>query len=222
MARREGNPAMNRRPLLALAGGLFLFSGLAQAQTTAPAGQRLRLRGRIDSVSADRIELTLRDGSKASVALAADLRVNEMTPLKLSDIQEGSYIGTAAVAQPDGVLRAIEVTVFPPAARGVAEGHFPWDLHDNSTMTNGTVGSMTNGTVGRVGAGEDMVMTVRYKDGEQRVLVPEEAPVVTFGPGTRALLVPGGQVVVNATRAADGSLTAAAVTIGKDGLVPPN
>jgi hypothetical protein len=211
---------MNRRSILALAGGLSLSAGLAHAQ--APAGQRVRLRGQVDSVSADRLEMTLRDGGKASIALPADLRVNEMTPMKLSDIQDGSYIGSAAIRQPDGVLRAMQVTIFPPSARGVAEGHFPWDLGENSTMTNGTVGSMTNGTVGAVGKGEDVVLTVRYKDGEQRILVPEDAPVVTFGPGTRDMLKPGAQVILNGTRAADGALTAMAVTVGKDGLVPPN
>jgi hypothetical protein len=211
---------MNRRTLFALTGGLVLSSGLAMAQ--APAGQRLRLRGQIDSVSADRLEMTLRDGSKASISLPADLRVSEMTAMKLADVQEGSYIGSAAMKGPDGVLRAKQVTIFPPSARGVAEGHFPWDLGEGSTMTNGTVGSMTNGTVGRVGTGEDVVLTVRYKDGEQRILVPEDAPVVTFGPGTRDMLKPGAQVLLNGIRAADGSITAASVTVGKDGLVPPN
>jgi hypothetical protein len=211
---------MNRRIFLALAGGLSLPVGLARAQ--APAAQRVRLRGRIDSLSADRVEMTLRDGAKASAVLPAELRVSEMTPMKLSDIRQDSYIGSAAVKQPDGLLRAVQVTIFPPSARSPAGGHFPWDLGENSTMTNGTVGSVTTGTVDRVGTGEDVVLTVRYKDGEQRILVPEDAPIVTFAPGTRDLLKPGAQVILNGTRAPDGSVTATAITVGKDGLVPPN
>jgi hypothetical protein len=144
-----------------------------------------------------------------------------MMPAKLSDIQADSYVGSAAIPQPDGTLRALQVTIFPPAARGAGEGHRPWDL-SGSTMTNGTVASMTTGTVGNVGAGQDTVLTVRYAGGEQRILVPEDVPIVTFAPGERAMLVPGAQVIVSGSRAADGAVTAASVTVGKDGMVPPN
>lgn len=211
---------MKRRMLLALAGGLSLQAGLARAQ--APAAQRVRLRGRIDSISADRMEMTLRDGGKASATLPANLRVTEMLPVKLSDIREDSYIGVAAMSQPDGVLRAMQVVVFPAASRGVGEGHYPWVMGEGSTMTNGTVGSMTNGTVGRVGSGEDVVLTVRYKDGEQRILVPEDASILTFTPASRDMLAPGSEIILNGTRAADGSIAAASINVGKEGVLPPN
>ncbi|MBO1078941.1 hypothetical protein [Roseomonas haemaphysalidis] len=216
---------MNRRSLLAVASALALLPALASAQapaTPAPNDRPVRLRGVIDSVSADSMAMTTRTGEKVTVGLPANLRVNQMLAAKLSDITADSYIGSAAVAQPDGTLRALQVTIFPPAARGTAAGHFPWDLGPESTMTNGTVATMTNGTVGNVGKGEDVVLTVKYPDGEKRILVPEDAPVVTFVPGDRALLVAGGQVVVNGRRAEAGTITAASVLIGKDGLVPPN
>jgi hypothetical protein len=211
---------MKRRMLLALAGGLSLQAGLARAQ--APAAQRVRLRGRVDSISADRLEMTLRDGGKASATLSPTLRVTEMTPVKLSDIREDSYVGVAAMSQPDGVLRAMQVVVFPAASRGVGEGHYPWVMGEGSTMTNGTVGSMTAGTVGRVGKGEDLVLTVRYKDGEQRILVPEDAFILTFTPASRDMLAPGSEIILNGSRAADGGITAASINVGKDGVLPPN
>lgn len=211
---------MKRRMLLALAGGLSLPAGLARAQ--APAAQRVRLRGRIDSISAERMEMTLSDGGKASATLPANLRVTELMPVKLSDIREDSYIGVAAMRQPDGLLRAMQVMVFPAASRGVGEGHYPWVMGEGSTMTNGTVGSMTTGTVNRVGKGEDLVLTVRYKDGEQRILVPEDAAILTFTPASRDRLVPGTEIILNGTRAADGSIAAASVNVGKDGVLPPN
>jgi hypothetical protein len=211
---------MKRRMLLALAGGLSLQAGLARAQ--APAAQRVRLRGRVDSISADRLEMTLRDGGKASATLSPTLRVTEMTPVKLSDIREDSYVGVAAMSQPDGVLRAMQVVVFPAASRGVGEGHYPWVMGEGSTMTNGTVGSMTAGTVGRVGRGEDLVLTVRYKDGEQRILVPEDAFILTFTPASRDMLAPGSEIILNGSRAADGGITAASINVGKDGVLPPN
>lgn len=211
---------MKRRMLLALIGRLSLPAGLARAQ--APAAQRVRLRGRIDSIAADKLDMTLRDGSKASATLSPTLRVTEMTPMKLSDIREDSYVGVAAMSQPDGVLRAMQVVVFPAASRGVGEGHYPWVMGEGSTMTNGTVGSMTAGTVRRVGKGEDLVLTVRYKGGEQRILVPEDAAILTFVPASRDMLVPGSEIVLNGSRAAGGGITAASINVGKDGVLPPN
>jgi hypothetical protein len=216
---------MNRRALMVLAGALLLVPPLAFAQAPAnpaPNDRPLRLRGVIDTVEAGSLTMTTRSGDKLAVTLPANLRVNQMLPAKLADITADSYVGSAAVAQPDGTLRALQVTIFPPAARGTAAGHFPWDLGAESSMTNGTVATMTNGTVGAVGKGEDMVLTVKYPDGEKRILVPEDAPVVTFIPRDRALLVPGGQIILNGRRAETGEITAASVLIGKDGLVPPN
>jgi hypothetical protein len=220
-----GETAMQRRLMLALSACLVLPVGIATAQSPAPspsAAQPARLRGVVNSVSATTLEMTLRDGAKATATLPENLRVSEMRSAKLSDIQAESYVGSAAVPQPDGTLRALQVTIFPPAARGAGEGHRPWDLVGNSTMTNGTVGSMTTGTVGSVGGGQDVVLTVRYAGGEQRILVPEDVPVVTFGPGERAMVVPGAQIILSGSRAADGSVTATSITVGKDGLVPPN
>lgn len=200
---------MNRRMLLALAVGLSL-SGGAFAQS---AGTPARLRGKIDAVTGDSIQLTLRNGTKASAVLPDKLRVTWITVAKPSDIAVGSYIGTAAIPQPDGTLKALEIQVFPPAQRGVGEGSRPFDLTPDSTMTNGTIGTMV-GSAGRT-------ITITYKGGEKKVYVPDDVPFVSYAPADRSALTPGANVIVNGTRAADGTVTAVSVSVGQNGLVPP-
>ncbi len=195
---------------------LFLASALsccigavALAQTPATT----RIRGIIDSVSGNSMQITSRDGEKLSLALSGQLGVTEIVPAKITDIKSGTYIGTAAVPQSDGTLKALEVQVFPESMRGVGEGDHPWDLQPHSTMTNGTAGDVV-GTQGRT-------LTVNYKGGEKKLVVPEKAPIITYQPGTRAMLTPGAHVIITATKAADGSLTATRIGVGKDRLTPP-
>ena len=116
--------------------------------------------------------------------------------------------------QPDASQRAIEVLVFPESGRGSGEGHYPWDLRPGSMMTNATVAEI-------IDIGKDRRMTLRYKDGEKVVIVPHDVPIVTFEPGDRAMLKPGAHFILGATPRPDGSLTAARISVGKDGLVPP-
>jgi hypothetical protein len=195
--------------ILTLAVGLSL-SGAAFAQT---GGTPARLRGKIDAVTGDTIQLTLRNGTKASAALPSNTRVTWLTVAQPDQIQQGSYVGTAAVPQADGTLKALEVQVFPPSMRGVGEGTRDWDLGAGSSMTNGTVGSLLTSN-GRT-------ITINYKGGEKKVVVPNDVPIVTYEPTDRAALTPGANVIINGTRAANGTFTAASVGVGKDGLVPP-
>ena len=134
-------------------------------------------------------------------------------PIKLEDIKPGSFIGSAAMPQADGTQRALEVHVFPESMRGTGEGHRPFDLQPQSTMTNGTVGDLV-GSKGRT-------LTVKYKGGEKTVIVPDDVPIVSIEPGTRALLTPGAHVIVFASKGADGSMTAISVNVGENGLTPP-
>ncbi len=198
-----------RRLFLALAIGVS-FAGQAGAQS---AGSPARLRGKIDAISGDTLQLTLRNGTKASAMLPADVRVTWITVAKPTDIAKGSYIGTAAIPQPDGTLRALEIQVFPPSMRGIGEGSRPFDLTPSSTMTNGTIGSMVSAN-GRT-------VTITYKGGEKKVFVPDDVPFVSYAPADRSALTPGANVIVSGTRAADGSVTAASVSVGQNGLVPP-
>jgi hypothetical protein len=203
---------MDRRTVFALATGLMIAGGVTAAEAQ-PASTAARLRGTIDSITGNTIELTLRNNTKTTAELPPNLRVTWLTEAQPSDIQKGSYIGTAAVPQPDGSLRALEVQVFPPAMRGVGQGTHPWDTGAGSSMTNGTVGSLVNAN-GRT-------ITITYDGGEKKVFVPNDVPIVTYAPADRSVLAPGQHVIINGTRAADGNVTASSISVGKDGLVPP-
>jgi uncharacterized protein Veg len=200
---------MNRRMILALVAGLTL-SGAAFAQS---GGTPARLRGKIDAVTGDTIQLTLRNGTKASAKLPENVRLTWLTEARLDQIQQGSYIGTAAVPQPDGTLKARELQIFPPSMRGVGEGSRDWDFGAGSSMTNGTVGSLV--------VANGRTITITYKGGEKKVVVPNDVPIVTYEPADRTALTTGANVIINGTRATDGTVTAASVSVGKDGLVPP-
>ena len=193
--------------------------GLALAQNTAPT----IIRGTVAVVNANTLDITARDGSKVEVTLSPNVTVTEIVATQLSAVKPGSYIGTAAVKEPNGQYRAMELQVFPESMRGVGLGTRPWNLAKGSSMTNGTVGAMTqtNGTVGSVGAGGATTLTVNDGTGTKTVLVPETVPVVTYQPGTIAELTPGVHVILFAQKDADGSLTTSRVQLGKDGLTPP-
>ena len=196
-----------KTPIALAAIGFLLTASAASAQ--APP----RTRGTITAVSGDRIEIKTRQGATLTVTLAADLKVLGATHARLSDIKPNSFIGTATAPQPDGTLRALEVTVFPESLRGTGEGHYDWDLGPSSTMTNGAVGALV-GSTGRT-------MTVTYKGGEKQIVVPADIPVVDLEPGTRALLTPGARVVVLGPKGADGAVAGKLVIAGENGVVPP-
>lgn len=172
-----------------------------------------RLRGTIESFDNTTLVVKERSGEVLRLALADTFAVNEVVPTELAAIQAGSYIGTAAMPQADGTLQALEVLVFPEQARGTGEGHYPWDLQPGSTMTNATVADV-------VGQAKGRTLTLRYKDGEKKVLVPEGVPVVTVKPADRTLLVPGAKVLVTA-QLRDGKPVALRVIAGRNGFAPP-
>ena len=180
------------------------------AQTATP---NLRLRGTIEKVDATSIVLKERDGRIMTLAFAETLSVSEALPIDPASIQSGTFVGTAAVANPDGSLSALEVLVFPEAMRGTGEGHSNWDLQPGATMTNATVAAVAPGTTGRR-------MTLRYKDGEKTIVVPDGVPVVTLKPADRSLLMTGARVLVTAQNR-EGKLVALRVTAGRDGFTPP-
>lgn len=202
----------------ALLGASVLFA-IAAVSTTASAqnSDTVRIRGTLVRVDASTLVVQDRGGEVVSLARPADLAVSEVYPIKLSAIKRGSFIGTAAMPQPDGTQKAIEVVVFPEAARGTGEGHRPWDLLPQSTMTNATVADLAAAPKS-VRGGQQLHLT--YKGGEQTVVVPPDVPVVTFRPGTDALLVPGARVLVNAQEK-NGTPTALRVTAGRNGFAPP-
>lgn len=213
---------MNKRMFLTLAIGATLAGRLAMGSAfAATGGKPVHLRGTIDGFSGNTLRLTLRDGTKTSAVLNAQSHVSWILPAKASDIEKGSYIGTAAMPQKDGTLRALEIQVFPPSMRGVGEGFHPFDVAPHSTMTNGTIGAMTNGTVDSIISAKGRTLVVTYKGGKKTVFVPDGVPFITYAPADRSALTPGAHVIVLGLRAADGTVTARNVGVGKDGLVPP-
>ena len=209
--------ALSRRhATLAFCLAVGLGAGLiaeAMAQTASPT---LRLRGNIVSVTPTSLVVKDRSGEVVDLLVADKLVVSEVYPIKLEDIKPGSYIGTAAMPQADGTQRAIAVSVFPEAARGTGEGHRPFDLLPQSTMTNATVDDV--GTISNSAAGRSLKLT--YKDGEKTVIVPADAPVVTSRPGDRNLLVPGASVSLFA-QAIDGKPTVLRINVGMNGFALP-
>ena len=191
--------------------------GQSTETMAAPTQPPVRIRGTV--VFSDQKIIIVKDRSGEVVRLvrAAQMPISEVYPIKLDDIKKGSFIGTAAVPQADGSQKALEVLVFPEAARGTGEGHFPWDLQPASTMTNATVADMAAAPTSARGTQQ---LHLTYKGGEKTVIVPRGTPVVTFRPGTDALLVAGAKVLVNA-QDKNGTPTAVRVLAGRNGFTPP-
>ena len=202
---------MNQRIVLA---GLLsaLLAASVVAQTAAPATQRIR--GDVTALDGLNLQVKSRSGERLTVRLAESYTVNAVVKIGIERVVPGSYVGIASMPQPDGTQRALEVLLLPEARRGSGEGHYAWDLQPGSMMTNATVADV-------VAVEKDRRMTLKYKDGEKIVFVAPDAPIVTFEPGERAMLQPGAHIIVTATKQPDGTLTAAGVGVGKDGLVPP-
>lgn len=203
------------RALLATA--ICLSAAILPLAASAQNAETVRIRGTLVRVDASTLVVQDRGGEVVSLARPADMAVSEVYRIKLSDIKRGSFIGTAAMPQADGTQKALEVVVFPEAARGTGEGHRPWDLLPQSTMTNATVADLAAAPKS-VRGGQQLRLT--YKGGEKTVIVPPDVPVVTFRPGTEALLVPGAKVLVNAQEK-NGTPTALRVTAGRNGFAPP-
>ncbi len=194
-----------------------LFGLLSAASAQAPKGKPLTVRGRIAAVEKGALQVTTSAGG-VLVKFADDVRVGAVEAAKLSDIKDGSYVGATAVKQSDGTLKALEVHIFPESARGTGEGHRPWDLQPGSTMTNANVEKIESATVDK---SRGQFLTLKYKDGEQKIFVPSDAPIVKNVAGERALLKPGAGVYVAAVRGDDGTVAATRITVGLNGIMPP-
>jgi hypothetical protein len=181
------------------------------AQTPPPPA---RVRGTVESLDNNVMTVKAPDGKTVSVKLADNYTVVGVSRAKIADIGAGKYIGTTTLGERNGGLVALEVHIFPEAMRGAGEGHYAWDLKPDSKMTNGNVGDVKS-------VGKDHMLTVQYKGGEQKVLVPDNAKVVVFEPAERSELKKGSHIFCVAQRQPDGSLTAARVNVGVKGTTPP-
>jgi hypothetical protein len=194
---------------------LFLLAVFAAAPAFGQ-DSTTRIRGTIVSIQGNVLTVAA-SGENRRITLGDGFRVVSVVKSDFSKIVPGVFVGSAATTEPDGTLMAQEVHIFPESMRGTGEGSRPYDLGEHSSMTNGTVDT-TAEQVERVG---EHTLTIKYKDGQKKIVVSADTPVVEFEPADAKALVPGAHVYVIAQRAADGSLTALRVNVGKNGLVPP-
>jgi Domain of unknown function (DUF5666) len=196
---------------MSMVGGLLLV--LAASATWAE--DTVRVRGTIERVEGKTLVVRSRDGGEVKVVPADNAPVVGIVKASLSDIKPGSFVGVTGMPQADGSQKAVEVHIFPEAMRGTGEGHRQWDLQPQSTMTNANVEQTVAGVDGRT-------LTLKYKDGEKKIVVPPDVPVVSYVPGDKSELKPGVKIfVAAATQASDGTLQAPRVNFGRDGLTPP-
>jgi hypothetical protein len=175
----------------------------------ASAQETMRIRGTIESVDGATYVVKNRDGAELKLTVTDPQLYVAIVKSTMADIKPGQFVGATGMTQPDGSQKAIEVHIFPESMRGTGEGHYDWDLRPNTKMTNANVEQTVGGVDGPV-------LTVKYKDGEKKVLV------VTYVIGDKADLKPGTKIFVGAAKkSADGTWQTPRVTYGKDGLTPP-
>jgi hypothetical protein len=173
-----------------------------------------RVRGTIESVDGDVLSVKSRNGEHVKLRMTGDMRVVGIVKISLADVKPGSFIGTTTVPGPDGSQNAVEVHVFPEDMRGTGEGSRPYDLRPNSTMTNATVAQTVAGNDGHT-------LMVKYKDGEKKVVVSPETPVVTYVPADKSDLKADAKIIAFVKQLPDGSFETNRVSVGRDGLTPP-
>ena len=188
--------------------------GSAVAQTPPPS----RVRGTITALDGNVLSVKSREGQDLKIELAPNATFAYMKKVDLADIKPGTPLGTTAVKDKDGKLVARELHLFNPDKPIPNEGHRAWDTEQNSTMTNGSVTSMANAKVAATNGRE---LTLKYKDGEQHVLIPAGIPIVMAVEGDRSLVKPGETAFIAVNAGADGKLTAMRVQVSKDGVKPP-
>jgi hypothetical protein len=185
----------------------FTLSAFAQEQA-------VRVRGTIERAEGDHYIVKARNGGEVKVKLADNAMVVALVKASLADVKQGSYVGVSGMPQADGSQKALEIHIFPEAMRGTGDGHRPWDLQPSSTMTNGAVEQTAASSDGQV-------LTLKYKDGEKKVLVPADCPIVSYLPGDKSELKPGAAIFIAAAqKQSDGTLVTPRVNVGR-GTAPP-
>jgi hypothetical protein len=197
------------RTLTASSFALVCFALPASAQDT------VRVRGTVERIEGPVYVIKTRDGSEVKLTTVADNPLFvAIVPAKMSDIKPGMYVGSAGMMQEDGTQKAIEVHIFPESMRGTGDGHYDWDLLPKSKMTNGSVEQAVTGVAGPL-------LSVKYKDGEKKLVVTPQTVVVTYEIGKREEIVPGTKIFVSAAKKqADGTLQTPRITYGRNGEGP--
>jgi hypothetical protein len=200
---------MSKRTLAALSLTLICVSVPAAA-----ADDTVRIRGTIERVEGPVYVVKNREGAELKLTVTDNPLFVAIAPSTMADIKQGMFVGSAGMMQPDGTQKAIEVHIFPESMRGTGEGHYDWDLKPQTKMTNGNVDQTVAGVDGPV-------LSVKYKDGEKKLLVTPETVVVTYVPGNKDDLKPGTRIFVGAAKKqSDGSLQTPRITYGRNGAGP--
>ena len=184
---------------------------LAVIASTALAQTNVRVRGTITALNGDVLAVKSRDGRDIQLHLAPEAQVVTAKATTLAEFKPGSYIGVTSVKGPDGRLVAKRVHALGPQ---VPSGHTAWDSIPGSLMTNANLASSA-----QVSGGNEL--TLKYKDGEQKILVTAETDYFTFVPGSRADLKPGETIFSGARVGDDGKFMTQRVAVSKDGVKPP-
>jgi hypothetical protein len=210
--REEAMSRMTAYSLRMIGFAAILAAPVAWAQEAPLVRVRGTIEGVIDSAA---YVVKTRDGAELQVTLAEKPQIAGIVKASLSDIKEGSFVGVTAMPKADGSMSALEVHIFPEAMRGTGEGHYPWDLRPQSTMTNANVEQIA------AAAADGRTLTLKYKDGEKKIFVPADAPIVAYVPGDKSDLKSGAKVLIIAAKQPDGTLQGRAWRVGRDGLTPP-
>ena len=193
---------------------LLVFTAVAICSTPLWAQETRRVRATIEKIDGSTLSVKTRDGEDLKITLADKPVFVAIVPATLADLKPGTFVGSGATPGPDGSLVAMEVHIFPESMRGTGEGHRPWDGEPNSTMTNGTAGNAVAGVDGSV-------IILKYKDGEKKLIVTPQTPIVQYVLGEKSELKPGASInITNAVKKPDGTFEAARVNVGRDGIVP--
>jgi len=193
---------------------VFTFAATCSASSLW-AQETMRVRGTVEGMDGPMYVVKTRGGDTVKVALTDKPLFVAMVKASMADIKPGMFVGSTAMPGADGSLRAVEVHIFPEAMRGTGEGHRPWDLKPQATMTNANVETAVTGVNGQT-------LTVKYQGGEKTLVITPETVVVTYAPGDKAEVKPGtGIFIAAAEKKADGTLLTPRITYGKDGLTPP-
>ena len=195
---------------IALGALAMMVAGIA----TALAQDTVRVRGTIERIDGSIYVIKARDGAELKVMLADNPQIAGVVKASLSDIKQGSFVGVTAMPQADGSQTALEIHIFPESMRGTGEGHYPWDLRPQSTMTNATVEQI-------VTAVDEQTLTLKYKDGEKKISVPANTPIVAYVPGDKSDFKLGAKVFIVVIKQPDGTLQGRAWRVGRDGMTPP-
>ena len=190
------------------------FALICIATPASAADDTVRIRGTIESVEGPVYVVKNRDGAELKLTVTDNPLFVAISPSTMADIKPGMFVGSAGMMQADGTQKAIEVHIFPESMRGTGEGHYDWDLKPQSKMTNANVEPTVAGVDGQV-------LSVKYKDGEKKLLVTPETIVVTYVPGNKDDLKPGTKIFVAAAKKQpDGTLQTPRITYGRNGAGP--